>query len=381
MLNQESRIKNQESRQAFTLTELLVTISIIAFLLMAGVAVYWRINRGYALRAAISHIESSLRGARAFAVHERSPTIVVLVPSPTGAFEPDERIERIYALGKRTVSYWHFEEGQLSPDGSALSGALGQEGTVGGTARLVPGRVGRALLLDGESDHVSVSSPYLNEVRDGVFVEAYVYPDASGLGAGEARLPIVSKRADGKATFALALTYEPTSGLFRLEGSVQNGSGSVSAYTAALMRPGEWAHVAMEYAGDDRDPGVVLRVNGRQVTLYEPKNGTGPLETNAEAMLIGKDGSDRFQGRIDELKVAALVATEVRKLPQNTEVLVDTGTEDGRIYFDEEGKLDPRHHTRVVRFRVASPRDKLRRNVLANWHGGIEIGEQEREAE
>ena len=204
MLNQESRIKNQESRQAFTLTELLVTISIIAFLLMAGVAVYWRINRGYALRAAISHIESSLRGARAFAVHERSPTIVVLVPSPTGAFEPDERIERIYALGKRTVSYWHFEEGQLSPDGSALSGALGQEGTVGGTARLVPGRVGRALLLDGESDHVSVSSPYLNEVRDGVFVEAYVYPDASGLGAGEARLPIVSKRADGKASRPVA---------------------------------------------------------------------------------------------------------------------------------------------------------------------------------
>jgi hypothetical protein len=61
---------------------------------------------------------------------------------------------------------------------------------------------------------------------------------------------------------------------------------------------------------------------------------------------------------------------------------VDTGgSSDGRIHFDHEGKLDPRFHGRVARFRVTSPRDRLRRTVQVNWLGGVEVGEQEREVD
>lgn len=378
------------SRRAFTLTELLVTISIMAFLLLAGVGVYWRMNRGFALRAAVSTIESTLRGARAFAVHERSPAQVVLVTRPL-TDPPDDythEVDKLYAFGKRTVSGWHFEPSQI--DGSTLKGALDQTGALTNfpVNPFVSGKVGRCILFDGSMD-ISVSSPYLDEIRDGVFVEAYVKPDADGLSSG-ALLPIVSKGDGGQPTFSLALRYQRIGNqeLFWLEGSVNTESGVAKAHTDPLIRAGEWTHVALEYNRDgQRDvlstPGIVLRINGREVDLREDAPGSDPLAPNTLPMLIG----DGFQGCIDEVKIAALVATEVRKLPKNTEVYVDRGTKDPndlRIHFDSEGKLDTRFHNRIVRFRVSLFRDQiskkvdLTRTVQVNWMGEVEVGETER---
>ncbi|MFP4055729.1 MAG: LamG-like jellyroll fold domain-containing protein [Candidatus Brocadiia bacterium] len=366
--------------RGFTLVELLVAMGLIVLLLLVGVGLYYRINRGFALRAAVSGIESALRGARAFAVHERGRTVVVLEPEPQGAFDPP--VERIYALGKRTVSYWHFESEQF--EGTTLAGALGQEGTLEGGATHAPGKIGDALLLDGSSAHVSVQSPYLDQIREGVTAEAYVRPDPLDLSAG-AVLPVASKRADGGSqAFALALRYSPsdTQDLFRLEGSVTTENGAIQDHTAAVVHAGRWTHVGLAY--DREGPGIVLTVDGRELELAAGATGSGRLVPNTAPLRIGRDGADHFQGRIDELKVAALVAGEVYEFPKNTEVRVDTGTVDGLrpgVYFDDQGKLDPRAHGRIVRFRVESRTDQLRRVVQVNWLGGVEVLERERDVD
>lgn len=371
-------------RLGFTMPELLVTMSIVAFLLLAGVGVYWRMSRGFALRAAVSSVESAMRGARAFAIHERSHTVVVLEPLPADTTQPF-LIENLSALGKRTVSCWHFESSQLS--GTELTGALGQTGGVTGTATTASGKIGRSLTFDGAADAVSVRTPYLDEIRDGVFIEAYVWPDPEGLSDG-AELPIVSKAADGTSAYTLALRYKPTGtqDLFWLEGSVHTESATPSAHTDALIRAKEWTHVALAYMRDATDEdgadlGVVLRINGQEVALAVTATASDALTPNVAPMLIGKRGGAYFRGRLDELKIGSLVAGEEFRLPKNAEVRADPGSSDGHVHFDEEGKLDPRRHSHIARFTVVLPRDKLRRTIQVNWLGAVEVLEREREVD
>jgi prepilin-type N-terminal cleavage/methylation domain-containing protein len=391
--NARGRLPQGVHSRGFTLTELLVTISIAAFLLLAGVGLYWRMNRGFALRAAISHLESALRGARAFAVHERSPAQVILVTrgvnNPTDHFA--HQVDKLYALGKRTVSCWHLEPSQL--DGSSLKGALDQtaEPAEGGQVQLndfVQGKIGQCLRFGSDgAGAIRVSSPYLDEIREGVFAEAYVKPDAADLSSGS-ELTVVSKGEAGNPAFALWLTYQEVSGrpLFQLHGQVRTAEATVHARTDAIIRNEEWAHVSLDYNPHrDRDvlnsAGVVLRVDGREVALFDDASGDGVVASSPGPMRMGSG----FQGCIDQVKIAALVATEVRRLPRNTEVLVDPGVDgdgwDGRIHFDDEGKLDRRIHGRIVRFLIVSPADRLRRTVQVNWLGGVEVGEQEREVD
>lgn len=381
MRNRKSQIASRKCLRAFTLAELLVSMSIVAALMLVGVGAYWRMSRGFALRAGVSSVENAMRGARAFAVHERSRTVVVLEPVPE---KPFDLIERIYALGKRTVGCWHFEESQI--DGMKLKGALGQEGDIAGLTSSVPGKIGRAITFDGSTTAVSVQSPYLNEIRDGVFVDAYVWPDADGLSSG-GLLPVVSKADGDGSTFTLSLRYQPTStqDLFRLEGSVDLGDATNQAQTDVLIRAREWTHVGLAYMhdavdGDGQPVGVVLRINGQEVALSGPSPTTGKLAPNAAALLIGRHGGDYFRGRIDELKIGSLVVSDLFKLPKNTEVRADPGSSDGRVHFDEEGKLDTRYHGRLVRFHVRSPRDRLNRYIQVNWLGGVEVLDRERES-
>ncbi|MFW6163001.1 MAG: LamG-like jellyroll fold domain-containing protein [Planctomycetota bacterium] len=368
------------SRQgAFTLTELLITLAIMAGLLLVGVGTYWRMTRGLALRAAVSDVEAAMRGARAFAVHERSPVVIVLEPEPQEAFD---LIQRLQARGKRTVGCWHFEQDQI--DGSTLHGALGQTGAIDGVASSVPGKIGRALSFDGTSTAISVTSSYLHEIRDGVFVEACVRPDPDGLATG-AVLPIVSKAGDGGNPFSLALNYQRTASqdLFRLEGSVRTEAGAYSARTDALVRAGEWTQVALSYVHDALDEagdpaGVVLRINGQEVELFDATAGAGELVRNTAPMLIGKEGGAHFKGHLDELKIGSLVQGELYSLPRNTQVRVDPGSSDGHIHFDDEGKLDTRYHSQLVVFNVRSPEDRLTRMVQVNWLGGLSVSERVR---
>ena len=367
-------------RGAFTLTELLVSMSIVAALLLVGVATYWRMSRGFALRAGVSSVEQAMRGAQAFAVQSRSPAVVVLEPVPENPFD---LVQRIYALGKRTVGCWHFEQGQI--DGAKLKGALGQEGDIAGLATSVPGKIGRAITFDGSTTAVSVTSPYLNEIRDGVFVDAYVWPNAEGMSSG-AILPVVSKDGGEGSTFTLALRYQPTAtqDLFSLEGSVDLGDATNQAQTQVLIRAREWTHVGLAYMhdaadGDGQPVGLILRINGQEVTLTGPSPTKGKLAPNTAPLLIGRHGSNYFRGRMDELKIGSLVVSDLFKLPQNTEVRADPGSSDGRVHFDDEGKLDTRYHGKVVRFIVRSPRDRLVRYIQVNWLGGVEVLDRQRE--
>ena len=90
------------------------------------------------------------------------------------------------------------------------------------------------------------------------------------------------------------------------------------------------------------------------------------------------------------MKIAALAAGEPHAIPKNAVVFRDpwpTTMKQGEaatsvaVRFDEEGKLDTRTHGTIVRFRVVSPNDGLRRVVQVNWLGGVEVLQEERKAE
>ncbi|HUT35388.1 MAG TPA: prepilin-type N-terminal cleavage/methylation domain-containing protein [Planctomycetota bacterium] len=383
MANPRSAIRNPKS--AVTLIELLVTMSVVAILMLGGVAVYWRMNRGFALQAATSGIESALRSARAFAVHERSPAVVVAEPQA----DNPALVALVYALGRQTVSGWHFESPAQFAGGKVL-GALGQEATATG-ATPAPGRIGTALLLDGGSTSLQVTSPYLDGVREGLFIEADVYPEAS---ATDTLLPIVCKKDAASDSYGLALRYDAATGLLSLEGGVLMDNSAPSGLHApdpsapanALIRNGEWTRVALAYTRDAvKDGGgtpvptgiLELRVNGMEVARAEtplsfPEDGR--LSQVAGSLWIGTNGASYFRGRIDELKIAGLVAGETHVLPKNTEVTFDAGgSADGRVHFDREGKLDSVHHARPVFFRVISAEDRLLRVVRVNWLGCVEV--------
>jgi len=383
MRNRQSAIdKRQWRRRGFTLPELLISLLIVAGLMLVGVGAYWRMTRGFALRAGVGSVEAAVRGGKAFAVHQRTSVIILLDPVPE---KPYALIERLQALGKQTVGCWHFEAKQI--EGSKLAGALGQEADIEGVASTVPGKIGRALVFDGTSTAVTIQSPYFDEIRDGVFLDAYVWPDPLGLSSG-AVLPVVSKSDGGQSPFSLALRYQPTASqdLFELQGSVRTESAALSARTDALIRAGEWTHVALAYMNDALDGdggfvGIVLRINGQEVELFDVTAGTGRLQRNTAALTIGRDDSARFKGRLDEVKVGSLVAGEPYELPKNTEVRVDPGSSDGHIHLDEEGKLDTRYHGRLVEFRVRSPKDRLNRVIQVNWLGEVTVAERGRTIE
>jgi len=366
-----------------------MSIAIMVFLFMVGVGSYWRMTRGYALRAGVSTLESTLHAARALAVHERSPADLMVIERQVDPPPAPPQVERIYVVGKRTVSCWHFEAPQFSYP--KLLGALGQEGSVKGATdpkyAPVPGRIGSALPLDGLT-HVEVNkTPYLDGIRDGVFVEAFVWPKPAGQTNG-ARLVIASQTA-----FSLALLCtKPTVGppVFSLKGTVTTVSQTLSAQTYAIIPAGEWTHLALAYADagiDPRNPsGIVLQVNGAEVELDPSKTetGTGPLAPNTGQLYIGGDPNDRFLGYLDELKIAALVKGEIQTLPKNTVVTRFGATALAKqgdvatppavaVRFDDEGKLDVTGTTAKARFYVDSPGDNLFRVVQVGRLGRIEV--------
>ena len=225
---------------AFTLVELLIAVSIVAILLMVGVGLYWRMSRGFAVRAATSAVESALRAARAFAVHEHGAATVVFEPQPDNA----DLIGVVYALGKQTVSSWHFERNLLG------LGALGQLGTPVGTPTSAEGRIGWAMQCGtpGSPGAVQVTSPYLDGVRAGLFAEAYVYPEATAVGV----LPVLCKRQDGTVSYSLSLSYDDTSAYLGLEGTVliDNGAPVTGYKDGGFFNIPNGLHTLKLYIGD-----------------------------------------------------------------------------------------------------------------------------------
>ena len=373
-------VPSRHSRRAMTLVELLVTISIIAVLMGIGLGVYWRMNRGLALQAAVSGIESALRAARAFAVHEHAPAMVVFRPRPD---EP-RLIGQVFALGRQTVSCWHFEVSEFA--GTKVVGALGQEAVFpdGGEFHCVEGRIGSGVELLGPPQSAQVSSPYLDGLREGVFVECYVRPDAAGLSPGDV-LPVVCKDSAAQSPYRLELVYDG-SGYFALRAGVrveaEGGSAPVVATSEPMVRPGVWSHVGASYACDGRtEEGapiglLALRLNGRLVAQEEATIEGSPmtLAPNTAPLHIGTDGGNYYQGRLDELKIGGLIAGEVFRLPKNAEAqLLDAQESDWRVHFDPEGKLDPRFHDEVVLVRVLSREDFSARVIRVNWLGSVEV--------
>ena len=155
---------------------------------------------------------------------------------------------------------------------------------------LVAARIGRGLDLDGVDDRVDTPPVELGG-RAALSMSAWVRPDTLG---GDS--VVLTQRSGATTYFDLSLT-----GAGAVAASVDTtGSGAVTA-TGGSVGTGAWYHVAATWDG------ALLRVflDGAEV---DQQPATGQLTAPTDGIAIGAapDGSNPFDGIVDEVRLATV---------------------------------------------------------------------------
>ena len=322
----------------FTIIELLIVISVIAFLLGTGIGVYFAYVRTNAFRAETQAVASILQAARLNAIEQNSDSLVCV--------EPDHN--RITQITRTTVGVFHFED----LNDNLTSGAFGHAALVAsGTPALVPGKVGHALALDGQSSlkcKMLRGSQWVNiptyDAREGIAIEAWIMPSAPA-GTSAAQMTIVERQG----WYGISLRYDPTAGRF----SVSAGAVTIlpdapgyfqhSAMSAAIIRPNEWSHVSISYNAHAEF--LSLRVNGLEAAIGYDSSMAGNTPDPAAETLIGAaaDGTAAFMGRIDELIISAFASEPSHYVTAKLKLESQNLAPGNTIRFTPTGRLDPVH--------------------------------------
>ncbi len=310
-----SRGSRRARRAGFTLLELIVVMSILAILLGLGVGVLGRLN--FAKYAALGTLRSVLRSARENAVASGLPITVVC----------DRADRRIYDLSLDPVGYWQFEE--ISEEKS--SGAFGLSArTVHATVEPV-GRFGAGLVCTQPRAHaVADPGPLASwSFSAGCAVEGDVFPDreqTSVLFRRGDQIRIVLQ-ADGSLDATIALVESELPGA--------RSAGSLVATTPpGAAPPGRWTRVGVVY---DRHALTILADGVPQAAV----DGTWPVAPSAEPFEMG-DAKGAFHGRLDSVKVSAVVSQAGTPLPKDVEFAFTAPRVEVR--FASDGRLDPAFH-------------------------------------
>jgi hypothetical protein len=187
------------------------------------------------------------------------------------------------------VSRWHA-------DGDALDDAGGNHGTLSGTARFGPGRLGEGFVFDGNGA-VELGHPAKLQLQD-FTVEAWVKRSRATQasptpGGGE----ILSYGHNG---YAVGMTDDGLLCLSKVDGE--------AVYSTILITDLQFHHLAVTKAGQS----VAFYVDGA-LDRTAACRATFTFETTAAIGGWGDDGG-RFLGTIDELSVydRALSAQEIQ---------------------------------------------------------------------
>ncbi len=202
------------------------------------------------------------------------------------------------------LMYWSFEDGDAKGVPDASGNGFTAVGV--GDVAFAPGKVGRALRLDGKS--------YLR-VDDGagcnptsITIAAWVLPERT-----TARRGIVAKRIGNTASpFVLGIS----DGLLRFEGCGTSQKFWPFNFSGPALEVGKWSHVAVTLEAGRK---IVLYLNGRAVAAKEIDESPAP---NPEPIVLGREawGGEQgqqspayFHGLLDEVKLwkRALAPEEV----------------------------------------------------------------------
>ena len=311
-LRPNSSPRRRFDTRGMTLLELLLVMVVMGVVMGLGVGTFASLDPGRGTAA--STVRGALRSAVQSAKANRAPAVVQL-DAKTGELTP---------RGLVTVGTWHFE-------GLGLRGAFGVDG-IGTNIEKSPGVLGEALEFPAGARaraEFAIQDDPSFEFSGGFAIECQIAPDASSsahaisvgnvfglyvLATGAVRVWFYSVDQDGEQSGQVVLDSE-----------------------AALLLPGEWSKVRVEY--DRRE--LMIVVDGVRVARMEASEEVARVQ--APMMLGG--GQKPFVGRIDELVLSAWTIGEIRKLPASVVLDKETPAEIG---FDAAGHLDALRHPEAL---------------------------------
>ena len=343
-------------RSAFTLVEILVVCSILAIIMGLGAAFLGSLNRVMAVQAEKGRLDALVRRAHNSASLEHARAWIIL--------DPDRNSVEVKAM--TVVGLWHFEDEDLTgfPQGQDIS--LGSARLSNPEIR--SGKIGRCLVFDGKGSGADMGTNHLFESRYGIAVEAWVFPEA------ETTSTLFTL---GKG-LKLTLSGEYLEGNVLGVGSVDNSWGAKKSRSKKnqLTVPvpiRRWSHIALSFDGHH----VELRVNGALAGVYPPyerkkkkkKSKSRSRTPEGDELRFQPDPDSHlfigrsFEGMIDEVRVSAVVYTEVQTLDAN--VAIDRKrTTDLVVHFAPGGWLDEAFHAETVRIVLGSRTDPTKVEIL-----------------
>jgi prepilin-type N-terminal cleavage/methylation domain-containing protein len=322
----------------FTLLELLVVLGLFAVLFGISVGLFKKVGMGRA--QAVAQVKDAIRAARTFAIEQ----------SATATVDFDVAGGRVIASGFVSVGNWHFEDDRSAgwPTDADLTG---------GATIVDDGAIGRALKLSGDSrGFVTLGRSPSFDPDQGVLIDLFLRVPA-GTDA-----PLVSK---GKA-YALSVTSDDGIAFTvraREGGMLGKSEGELrSIALSRCFRPDRWSRVQASYDGRR----MLVVVDGREFGRREFDSRL-TLWPDPESPLMVGGPEDRFDGEIDELRLASTVINEAPPLPDGVKL-----DKPESIHFGPNGRLDPMRHAAPARVALVIEDGNRRREVVVGMFGEIQ---------
>ncbi len=368
-------------RAGFTLTELMVALTIIAIALGIGMAMLGRTDKGMGLRAGTGQVMAAVRFARSAAITERSPSYVVI----------DAEDRTISFISKKTMGLWHLED-------DVTTGALGRNGAPNG-GRRIPGRIGQAwhfpgsgaidcgpiapfapeqglvlecwALVDERSEQslVSKGDDYGIRVTKQGYLEAWVGDEI--ITTAPDKVPL-KKWFYVEAILTTALPPplpEPEPAEVMDDGKGKDDKGGKDGKDAKDAKDdGKKVEAKGAKFEDGKAPAApaaervrtfVLYVNDQLIASTEISGSVMAYLPRSSAKLTLSSSDAPMRGALDEVRVSALVEGERYRLPEKVEFDSPSQT----LRFDGTGKLGG---PAEIRLKSGVDTESIRVGVLGN---------------
>ncbi|MEO6772229.1 MAG: LamG domain-containing protein [Kofleriaceae bacterium] len=203
------------------------------------------------------------------------------------------------------VAWWKLDE----TSGTSVADANGNlTGTyVGGAPTWTTGKIGGALELVGNGDHVALGQPALLANLPPVTVTAWIDPIAF-VDDGVARC--IFDKASPVAGWAFLIDSNGL-GSIGFAGYFESGDRSERDSHPGRLTAGQWTHVAGTWDGGSSSGGVHIYVDGAEITYMIAKGGlpTRPDDSAIPASINCSAGPG-MAGLIDDVRVFDRVLTE-----------------------------------------------------------------------
>ena len=218
--------------------------------------------------------------------------------------------------------HWKLDEGS----GTTIIDASGSgnDGAVIGSPVWVTGIDGQALDLDGTNDYALVADDASLDIVNAITLAAWIKPE-------EIESQSIIKKAILGTTngYELSLSHNGRA-YFRINEAASGDTYRINATSSYPIDGNTWMHIACTYDGTN----IRIYVNGVENAIEVPC--TISISENTLDLGIGAqpDGSDRFQGTLDDLQVYSFALSDSQILSLATfqlEIPILDSPEDGAL--------------------------------------------------